>query len=198
MQKFFLFFVLISPVFFSACHSDESSQQTGTPTATEESHIFPVTAFLRAQLKKMDTLPITPLLIYTANGKIDSTWLKREDIRQKALPFLSPEIDSTQMHSLFAEKAFLDQTINAYTFSFDPVKKLPDSVDVVHWDVYMNAQTNAIERIYIVKENDSVGRNVTRQLTWVINKWFSTRTITQNQSGRPEVTEAKLIWNFDD
>jgi hypothetical protein len=197
MQKFLLFFALISLVFFSACHSDEPSVQTGTP-ATEESHIFPVTAFLRAQLKKMDTLPITPLLVHTSNGKIDSTWLKREDIRQKALPFLSPEIDSARMHSLFSEKAFLDQTINAYTFSFDPVKKLPDSIDVVHWDVYMNAQTNAIERIYIVKENDSSGTNVTRQLTWVINKWFSTRTIRQNQSGQPEVTETKLIWNFDD
>jgi hypothetical protein len=168
------------------------------PIASEQSHIFPVTSFLKAQLRQLDTLPITPLLIYTANGKLDSTWLKREDLREKALPFLSPEIDSTTMHSLFSEKSFLDQTVNAYTFSYDPKGKLPDSILLVHWDVYMNPQTNSIERIYMVKEKNSAGKNVTNQLTWVVNKWFSTRTIIQNQSGEPKVTETKLIWDFDD
>lgn len=198
MQKLFLFFLFTFSVFFSACHSDESSRHNDIPIPAAQSHIFPVTSFLKAQLRQLDTLPITPLLIYTANGKLDSTWLKREDLREKALPFLSPEIDSTTMHSLFSEKSFLDQTINAYTFSYDPKGKLPDSILLVHWDVYMNPQTNSIERIYMVKEKDSAGKNVTNQLTWVVNKWFSTRTIIQNQSGEPKVTETKLIWDFDD
>ena len=96
------------------------------------------------------------------------------------------------MHSFFTEKSFLDQTINAYTFSYDPKKQLPDSIDLVHWDVYMNPQTNKVERIYMVKEKDSMDNSVTKQLTWVVNKWFSIRTITQSHQKKPRVEEEKI------
>ncbi len=135
-------------------------------------NIFPVTSFLKAQLKELDTMPVTPLLVVTEKGKNDSTWLKRSDIRGNALHFLSPEIDSASMHSFYKENSFLDQTINAYTFSYDPKIQLPDSIHLTHWDVYMNPQTNSIERIYMVKENDSANQNITRQLTWLVNKWY--------------------------
>lgn len=198
MQKSYLFPLLFSFIFFSACHSGESSEPVAPASPSDSTNIFPVTSFLRAQLKKLDTMPVTPLQIITWKGKTDSTWLKREDIRKEAVPFLSPEIDSLTMHSLFTEKSFLDQTINTYTFSYDPKKELPDSIQLVHWDVYMNPQTTSVQRIYLVKEKDSTGKSVTSQLTWMVNKWFSIRTITQNQENHPDIREEKLIWNFDD
>ena len=102
------------------------------------------------------------------------------------------------MSSLFSEKSFLDQTINAYTFSYDPKEKLPDSIHLVHWDVYMNPQTNSIQRIYLVKQRDSAGTGIINQLTWVVDKWFSIRTITQVQGDKPDIKEKKMIWNFDE
>lgn len=198
MQKLFLFSLLNCIIFFSACHSGNTTEPIASSTSGDSVNIFPVTSYLKAQLRALDTMPVTPLQIKTSAGKTDSTWMKREDIRKQAAPFLSPEIDSIHMHSLFNEKSFLDQTVNAYTFSYDPKKQLPDSIDLVHWDVYMNPQTNTIERIYLVKEKDSAGSSVIKQLTWVVNKWYSIRTITQNQDNKPNVKEVKLIWNFDD
>ena len=198
MQKIFLFLLFTSFIFFTGCHSTESSEPVANVSPSDSTNIFPVTRFLRAQLKKLDTLPVTPLQIVMWKGKTDSSWMKREDIRKEAVPFLSPEIDSINLHSLFTEKAFLDQTINAYTFSYDPKMKLPDSVHLVHWDVYMNPQTNSVDRIYMVKEKDSAGKSVTIQLTWMVNNWFSIRTITQNQEKETNVREEKMIWNFDD
>lgn len=198
MQKLHWFTLVIFIIFFYACHSGETSQPVIVTTPVNNGNIFPVTSFIRAQLKGLDTMPVTPLKIAISDGKSDSTWLKREDIRKEATPFLSPEIDSLHMHSLYAEKSFLDQTINAYTFSYDLKEKLPDSIHLVHWDVYMNPQTNSIQRIYLVKQWDSAGTGIINQLTWVVDKWFSIRTITQVQGDKPNIREKKMIWNFDE
>jgi len=184
------FFLLIS------CNSKKNTA-SAIVEETDSVHIFPVTSFLKAQLRSLDTLPVTPLKIATVNGKKDSVWLKRDDIRKYATPFLSPEIDSANMYSLFKESSFLDETINAYTFSYDPKKQLPDSIRLRHWDVYMNPQTNTIERIYIVKEKDSANENITTQLTWLVNKSYSIRTITQRKGQEAEIKEEKMIWDFD-
>ena len=197
MQKLFLFLLTICFLFFTACHSNETPGSVAIKTSADITNIFPVTSFIRAQLKELDTMPVTPLLLTTRAGKTDSTWLKRADIRKKAVPFLSPEIDSVSMHSLFKESSFLDQTINAYTFSYDPKNKLPDSIHLTHCDVYMNPQTNLVERIYMVKENDSATQNVTTQLTWLVNKWYSIRTITQIPGQQAMIKEEKMIWDFD-
>jgi len=195
MQKLSSLAVLACFFFLNACHSSETVKPANT--TVDSTNIFPVTSFLRAQLKELDTLPVTPLLIVSKNNKKDSTWLKREDIRKYAIPFLSPEIDSANMQNLFRESSFLDQSINSYTFSYDPKSNIPDSIHLNHWDVYMNPENNLVTRIYLVKENDSAGESVTRQLTWLVDKWFSIRTISQKQGQKPEIKEEKMIWNFD-
>jgi hypothetical protein len=197
MQKLFLLLPAACFLFFSACHSGETDRPITFSTVADRTNIFPVTSFLRAQLKELDTMPVTPLFVKSENGKKDSTWMKRPDIRKMALPFLSLVIDSATMHSFFKESSFLDQTINAYTFSYDPKKTLPDSITLTHWDVYMDPQTNSIQRIYIVKEMDSANQSITKQLTWLVNKWYSIRTITQKKGYDAEIKEEKMIWDFD-
>ncbi len=193
MQKICWFIVAVFVIFFTACSGKKSNVVSENNSAQSE-NIFPVTNFLKGQLRIIDSMGVTPVKIISANGKTDSIWLKREDIRKNAIPFLTPLIDSATMYSLFAEKSFLDQTINAFTFSYDPKKHLPDSVKLIHWDVYMNPQTNSITRIYLLKEN----ADTTTQLTWVVNKWYSIRTIVQIPNQQPLIKEEKMIWDFDD
>ena len=208
LQRLFLFVILLmqklfSPLtfclllIFSGC-STNSESTIASNNNTENLSIFPVTSFLKGQLLEIDSMATTPLKITVENGKIDSVWLKREDIRPAAAPFLTPLIDSATMSSLFSEKSFLDQTINAYTFTHDPKVKLPDSIDLRHWDVYMSPQTNKITRIYLVKEKTEKNVDITTQLTWFSNQWFSIRTITQAPGKQPVIKEEKMIWNFDD
>lgn len=143
-------------------------------------------------------MPVTPLKLITINSKTDSIWMTRKDIRIFAEPFLHPFIDSANLQNWFAEKSFMDQTINAITLSYDPVKTLPDSMQLTHWDVYINPQKNAVDRIYITKQKDGNGMIISRQLTWKANKWCSIRTITQQNTAAPKVSEEKLVWNFDE
>lgn len=198
MQKFLFFLILLFPLIFYACHSAENRVVSFSNDSLDVQSIFPVTNFLKGQLRQVDSMEVTPLKMVKVDGKIDSVWLKRSDIRPAAAPFLSPLIDSATMSSLFSEKSFLDQTINSYTFSFDPKVKLPDSINLTHWDVYMSPQTNKVTRIYMVKEKKENNIDVTTQLTWFSNKWFMIRTITQAPGKKTEVKEEKMIWDFDE
>lgn len=199
MQKFVLILFPFLLFFAGGCNNTDANKASRpTASANEKQSYFPVTDFILGQLKEIDSMPVTPLKIITKNKKTDSVWLKRKDIRIFAEPFLHPPIDSANLQNLFTEKSFMDQTINAVTLSYDPIKELPPSMQLTHWDVYIDPEKNMVERIYITKQKDSSGINIKTQLTWKVNKWCSIRTITQQVAMPPQVTEEKLVWNFDD
>ena len=196
MQKMFRVLIPGLLVILSACHS-KNTKVASTANKEESPEIFPVTSFLKGQLRQTDSLPVTPLKTVTVNGHTDSSWLKRESIRQFAAPFIKPVIDSINMFPYFAGKSFLDQTINAVTLSYDPVIKLPDDLLLRHWDVYINPQDGTVERIYLVKEAIEDSGNVITQLTWKVSKWCSIRTIIQKPGKEPQIREEKMTWDFD-
>ena len=179
MQKCFQAIIFIPVLFWISCQQKEQKNIPKNVPTEEAISFFPVTDFFLGQLGEIEKLPVTPLKINFDGDKHDSVWLKREDIRQLASPFLHPEIDSSTMAKYFIGKSFLDQTINAFTFSYDANKPLPDSIKLIHWDIYVDPQKNDVQRIYMVKEDSLAGAHITTQLTWQSNKWFSIRTIIQ-------------------
>ena len=199
MQKNLWVVILASVLFCCACHQKEQKQTTAPqPISEEPVSFFPVTEYFLGQLKIIDTLPVTPLEIIFHDDKSDSIWLKRKDIRDLAKPFLAQVIDSALLSKYFAGKSFLDQTVNAFTFSYDPKGQLPDSIKLKHWDVYVDPQKNNVRRVYIVQEDKVNGIPLTTQLTWESDKWFSVRTIEQPPGKEPVVKEQILKWSFDD
>jgi hypothetical protein len=181
-----------------ACNQKKSSvPYQAQKDSTEQQTFFPVTEYIRGQLKEIDSLPVTPVKIININGKEDSVWMKKEDIRPFAEPFLIPEIDTANFKKLFVGKSFLDQTINAVTFSYDPIDKLPDTLQLRRWDVYIDPQKNSIKRIYIVKQINNNGTLQTVQLTWRSNKWCKITTITEQQ-GNQDKKEETMKWDFNE
>ncbi|MEO8764110.1 MAG: hypothetical protein ABI416_07480 [Ginsengibacter sp.] len=204
MQKFIAVFYTTSILCLGACHSSKEKQsvainntEENLKTTDEAPSFFPVTDFFLGQLKETEGLPVTPLKITITGNRQDSLWLKKEDIRVFTSPFLSPVIDSTFTQNYFVEKSFMDQTINAVTFSYDPKNKLPDSIKLNHWDVYIDPQKNTVQRIYLVKDENIDGKNITTQLTWKVNKWCSIRTIIQQAGKDPLIKEVIMKWDFE-
>ena len=185
----------------SGCSSKKtipiSNSATEKSDSSEPQNFFPVTEFLLGQLKQIDSLPVTPIKITSHNGKQDSVWMKRSDIRPFSAPFLTPKIDSLDLGRFFTEKSFLDQTINAFTFSYDPKDNLPDTVEVKHWDVYIDAIKNSVSRIYIVKESNKNGMHQTIQLTWLPQKSCSITTINEKEGQEADVMQETMKWGFE-
>lgn len=200
MHKRFLSALFFISLLFTRCTQQQSQiPQKVTTDSTEANSFFPVTQFILGELAQVDSLPITPLQITMVDGKEDSVWMKTKDVRIFAQPFLHPKIDTSNLKGLFAQKSFLDQTINAFTFSYDPLSTLPDTMQLKRWDVYIDPQKSKVKRIYMIKEiiEKNTATKQTLQLTWMAGHWCKITTITE-ENNHPKIKEEKMIWNFNE
>lgn len=160
----------------------------------EKQSFFPVTSFIKGEIYNIKKNGINPVRHTTVGDKTDSVWLKIEELDSAVQEFLHPEIDSANLVSLFTEKSFLDQTINAVTLTYEAKATLPDSMDLTNWDVYIDPKLNTVRRVYMVKQ---VSPSTVLQLTWVSNKWCKITTIITDAAGVSKVEkEEKITWDF--
>ena len=112
-------------------------------------------------------------------------------------PFLSPQISETNLIGFFKQTKFNDQTLNSITFTYDPVKILPDSISLRHWDVYVDPEKGNVTKVYIVKQEKIRSETYTYQLIWKTNQWAKITTILNKSDGNDVVIkEEQFIWDF--
>ena len=181
-------------ILFCGCKSgqQDTSVQKQEPVqeeVKENTNFFPVTSFILGQISEIKTKGINPIKL---NGK-DTVWLKIEELEKEMDEFLHPVIDTANMKSYFTETKFLDQTVDAYTFIYEPKAELPDSINVERWMVYVDPQKNSVRRIFIQKNaNGKKG-----YLTWEAGKSCKMSFVSADASGNPKVEKETLInWDY--
>jgi len=195
-MKIFFGLLICSSFLFSCSNQQKSSDTTDSlkKDSTEKQSFFPVTDFIKGEIFNIKKSAINPLHYTTVNNRTDSAWLKIEQLDSVFQEFLQPEIGSENLISLFTEKSFFDQSIDAITLTYDPTAALPDSMKLTHWDVYIDPKSNKVKRIYMIKEID---KNNIIQLTWLTNKWATMVTIFTNDKGESTIKkEEKFILDF--
>lgn len=205
MKHLFLCIVTAGLLISCASKSTQNTETTDTSTQQEEQvdsasiKFFPVTSFIKGQFIELDSLPVTILKIATSNNKVDSSWLKKEEVKPQLMAFVKEEINETNLLPYFKQSKFNDQTVDAITFTHDPIGKLPDSISLRHWDVYVQPQTGTIRKVYIVKQIKKNGNNYTKQLTWQTGKWAKLVEILNKPDGSSEVVnDTKFVWDFNE
>lgn len=193
---------LVFLFFLVSCNSKQGSEpvKTAPPVsdstrqAMQKQLFFPVTDYLEGQLYDISQKGINPLKYTTIKGRTDSVYLKMEELRPTVSPFLEPRIDSMNLLGLFTEKKFMDQTLDAITYTYDPTAPLPDSMKLTHWDVYIDPKSGKVKRVYMVKQ---VSENKMIQLTWLSDHWCKITTILTDATGNSTVErEEKITWDF--
>ena len=188
--------VLIITIFVLSCNhaKNKTVEKVEPPAEPEQTAFFPVTDYIKGQITEIRNKGINPKKIIRTNNRQDSSWLKTEQLENEFELFLSPVIDSSNLSSLFTEKNFLDQTIDAFTFTYDPVKPLPDSFLLQRWDVYVDRVKNTVRRIYLLKKTVD---HKTLQLTWQSGLWCKMVTIADDPKGNAFVEkEITIKWDF--
>jgi hypothetical protein len=190
--------VISMAVILLSCNNSEDTAPVVTPTVKDtaaKQGFFPVTSFLQGEIYTLKADGINPKKYTTINDHTDSAWLKVEEFDAAFYEFLHPVIDTANLATLFTEKSFMDQTINAFTFTYDPTTPpLPDSMQLQHWDVYIDPDNEKVKRIYMVKH---IGNNKILQLTWVSKKWCKLTSIVTDNAGVSKIEkEEKIFWDF--
>lgn len=164
--------------------------------AKKDSNYFPVTAYLKGQIASIKSGNINPLQVVKQGAKTDSSWLKTAQLEESLSEFLTPEIDTVNMKVLFSQNSFLDQTINAFTFTYDPIAALPDSIAFKHWDVYIDPEKSTVSKVYLIKNKDGGKRLL--QLTWRNNSSAKIVSILNKPDGSSAIEkETTITWNFN-
>lgn len=200
MQKFFLFVIIsIGAIGCTTSTNNKAPAIATVVNETKKDSFFPITSFLKGQMITLDSLPVNPLHTITINHKTDSLWLKKKQLVPLLNGFLFPEIKETNLIKYFKETSFNDQTLNAITFTYDPVSLLPDSLTLRHWDIYIDPESGEILKVYLVKKLKEKENIITQQLTWKTNKSASITTLLNKPNGDAQLLkEEKFIWNFNE
>ncbi len=196
MKKYYFISITIFLLYSCAQNNQSSNPDTGNSEKKADS-FFPVTSFIKGQILTLDSLPVTPLELITIKGKTDSVWISKEKLKPLLQPFLIPAIDETNFTRYFKETRFNDQTINAVTFTYDPINIIPDSIPLRHWDVYIDPETGNVIKVYIVKQLKENNQIYTQQLTWQNNKQAKIVTILIKPDGNMDLLkEVVFLWDF--
>ena len=193
-MKIFISIFVCSFFLYSCADHGKPAEQLAAKDTLEKQKFFPVTDYLEGEVYNIKKSGVNPLMYTTVNGHTDSVWIKIEELDSVVAEFLNPRIDSTNLVTLFAGKSFLDQSLNAVTFTYDAAVVLPDSMKLKHWDVYIDPKTSKVKRIFMVKEIDKTRM---LQLTWMNGQWCKITTIGTDANSVMKVEkEEKLIWDF--
>ena len=188
-------------IVLTSCNNKNKQAVAAEKTSTVETNkdsaeaFFPVTNYLRGEIAQIKTIGITPIKKHIKNDvTIDSSWLKPEDYQKEFADFLTPVIDTANLIPWYSQNKFLDQSVNAYTFTYDPLKTLPDSMQLLHWDVYVDPKSQNVKRVFIRKK---ISADEEQQLTWQSGKWCRMVTIKNTGNNVAITNEVKIEWSFD-
>ena len=185
MQR--LIFSLCGIIILCGCNGNKTAEnktetvaEPVTATADITSNFFPVTSYFKGEILDIKNRGLTLLKTVTIKDKTDTSWIKIPDLDNAFAEFLFPVIDTANLKNMFAENKFLDQTLNAFTFSYDAVNDRSDTFAFKRWDVYVDPDNGKVTRIYLIKRK-SADREL--QLTWQSGKWYKIVTL-HNVSGK--------------
>ena len=117
-----------------------------------------------------------------------------EELETVFAAFLFPIIDSNGLKSTFDQKIFKDETLNAFTFTYDAKNVQTNTFAFTHWDVYVDPETNKVTRVYLLKKESA---DKILQLTWQSGKWCKILTLTNTNGKNIVEKEEKISWSFD-
>ncbi len=193
-------FIFISVSTFFACQ--QKSQDGADPIpinnidslTKQEENFFPVTVYFKGQIHDIIEKGINPLKIIPLNGKYDSTWLKVEALNKEFADFLTPVIDTVNMKPWFTESKFLDNTIEAFTWTYDAKPNIPDSINLRNWTVYVNPNSGKVTSIYMKK---ILPDSKQLQLTWYADSCTHAITVGEKNGKAVILNQTTILWDFN-
>lgn len=183
-------FLCLSALFLFACKNEKKTEDG-------EAAFFPVLSFIRGQVKTIDTSLYRIVKIETVDTVSRSTYIRREDFKTYAQPFLElPDIASDKWKDDYEETKMFDDAMNKVILTYTAKD---NENEVRRQDVMLNP-TNAdgnseVQTIIINTESDKGDSTMLTTMVWYVNKRFTVVSRVQKPNVPEKVRKLEVIWN---
>ena len=180
-------------ILFIACKEKKKSLDQEAPTQNEA----PISALsiIRGQLNHLDTSLYQVIKTETIGNRRDSAFVKREDIKRFAEPFLSlPDIAGENYYDNYTEDKFVDaeqNTLNITSIAKNDSAEIQKQIMIISLSPTDNSKVQSIFIDRVIPKNDST---VEQKLFWVLDKYFSVRSIIEKENQPEKIHTTKVTW----
>ncbi len=185
----FLAFTLLLVVFIS-CQGKKKKN------VVPADQFFPVAAYVKGELAKMEKSLASFYKIETIDGKSDTVPIRNVEAKQYASDFASiPDISTDELkHHYQVTKAY-DDILGSYVFMFTTNEDHPVRREDVVLDPAMNAQgKNDIQSIFVELWQNRGDTAVRKNMLWEAGKNFQVTTIME-AGGAQKTKKLQVVWN---
>jgi len=153
-------------------------------------------SIIKGQLKKIDSSMYEFTRLERSGDKMDTTYLKRDEIRKLAAPFLSlPDIADQKLYEKYDEERMIqaDQQTLSITSTLKENEK--EEIQRQMLSVGLSEITKGqVNSIFIDTYVDSGDSSIEKKLVWEIDKYFTIYTTIQKQNQPEKNYFTKVEW----
>ena len=171
----------------AACNGKKEEKQEASISAI---------SIIKGQLNKLDSSLYAFMKLERNGNRTDTTFLKREEVRAIAAPFLFlPDITSKDYYKNYTEERLIDAEQNTLnitsTLKEDKTGEIQKQIVVVGLSDVSNGQ---VQSIFIDRSFTSADSTVDQKLFWQIDKYFSIGSIVTKEKEPEKTYYTKVEW----
>jgi hypothetical protein len=199
MKKYF------APVFsiallIVACKNEpkkNSIENAPEEKVPEKKKYFPVTDFIKKEIRYVDSLPLAIIKYNIESNKSDSVFIKPKEFNSIAQEFLPAQLFSPSFEEDFTETSFMDETTQSVTFTYSTPKK---NEELRHVDVLVKPTPGLkkVKSVYmekIINKNDTL---IIKKMIWKARRNFNIITSIQPLGQKAVIKQLKIVWDDRD
>lgn len=180
--------ILLSFVFIGFLSCKEKKEISPEP-------VISALSIIKGQLNHLDTSFYQILKIETSEGRTDTTYVKREEVKEFASDFLAlTDISENNYHENYIEDRLIDADQNSLSITSTAKTEMQDiqrQIIIIPLDELGSGKVESIFIDRSVQINDS---SIQQKLFWQIDKYFQISTIIQKGNTPETIHVLKVKW----
>jgi hypothetical protein len=185
MKNYFILPSIIA-IFFAGCKEKKETKQEPPISAL---------SIIKGQLNGLDTSLYSIIKYEKADSVTDTVYLKREEVRKFASPFLTlPEIADKEYYENYTEERLIDaqqETLNITSTAKNENAEIQKQIMVI---TLADVSSGKVQSIFIDRYIPSKDSTIEQKLFWEVDKYFSIGRIIEKENQPDKTHFTKVTW----
>lgn len=180
--------LLIGTCFILSCKNEEKDKN-------KDEQFISTVSIIKGQVNHIDTSLYQVTMFASAEGQTDTTYLRREEVREIAKSFLDlPDISVKELNGKYTHESIIDEGQNALTITStanDSLLEIQKQIIIVGLD---DLASGNVKSIYIERLKNDKDSTLEQKLFWEIDRFFRIANIIQKENQPEKISTVRVTW----